>query len=51
MDTVYYLSKGSRVIAVEANPVLCEEARHRFALALRSGKRKSGVAMTLAPEF
>jgi FkbM family methyltransferase len=38
MDTAYYLSKGCRVIAVEANPVLCEEARHRFAHALRSGQ-------------
>src|ERR1051326_5291102 len=38
MDTAFYLSKGCRVIAVEANPVLCEQARHRFANALRSGQ-------------
>jgi FkbM family methyltransferase len=38
MDTAYYLSKGCRVVAVEANPVPCEEARQRFAEALRSGQ-------------
>lgn len=29
-DTDYYLAKGFHVVAIEANPVLCEEARNRF---------------------
>jgi hypothetical protein len=30
-DTAYYLYKGFRVVAVEADPVLVEAARERFA--------------------
>lgn len=30
-DSAYYLSKGFRVVAIEANPALVEKARERFA--------------------
>ena len=30
-DTEYYLKKGYRVVAVEANPELCDQTHHRFA--------------------
>jgi len=30
-DTSYYLARGYRVVAVDANPIMCEEARKRFA--------------------
>ena len=30
-DTAYYLMKGAKVIAVEADPALCSSARERFA--------------------
>jgi FkbM family methyltransferase len=33
-DTAFYLSRGFDVVAVEANPSLCESARRRFADAL-----------------
>lgn len=33
-DTAYYLARGFRVIAVEANPSLCEKATLRFARAI-----------------
>ena len=36
-DTAFYLSRGHRVIAFEANPRLVQECRARFAEALRSG--------------
>lgn len=36
-DTAFYLSKGFRVVAVEALPALCEEALARFADEVRSG--------------
>jgi FkbM family methyltransferase len=36
-DVAYYLKKASRVIAVEANPVLCAAASERFADAIKSG--------------
>ena len=41
-DTAYYLSRGYRVLAVEANPSLCASARERFAHArtLCSGNRR-----------
>src|ERR1700737_2218968 len=29
-DTAYYLSLGHQVVAVEANPALCDHARSRF---------------------
>lgn len=37
-DTEYYLKKGCRVVAVEANPMLCSRAEDRFQSALISGK-------------
>lgn len=30
-DTAYYLMKGAKVVAVEADPALCASARERFA--------------------
>ncbi|MCZ2153852.1 MAG: hypothetical protein LC114_08145 [Bryobacterales bacterium] len=30
-DTAYYLFKGFRVIAIDADPILCEKASRRFA--------------------
>ena len=37
-DSAYYLSKGYRVIAVEANPALVERARVRFQAEIASGQ-------------
>lgn len=37
-DTAHYLSKGFRVIAVEADPALVERARERFAEPIRRGQ-------------
>jgi FkbM family methyltransferase len=37
-DTAYYLRKGYRVTAFEANPALVQHARQRFAAELRSGR-------------
>jgi FkbM family methyltransferase len=37
-DTCYYLRKGFRVVAFEANPVLVSECRARFASELQSGR-------------
>lgn len=37
-DTAYYLARGLRVVAVEANPSLCLQARGRFAQALSQGQ-------------
>lgn len=37
-DTAYYLHKGRRVVAVEANPGLIPAARTRFAEAVRNGR-------------
>ncbi len=36
-DTEFYLKKGFRVVAIEANPRLVEEARARFADAIAAG--------------
>jgi FkbM family methyltransferase len=36
-DTAFYLAKGFRVIAVEAAPDLCEQARKRFAEQVKTG--------------
>ena len=47
-DTRYYLRKGFRVVAFEANPVLVSECRARFAAELQSG-RLSIVEGALAP--
>lgn len=37
-DTDFYLKKGFRVVAVEANSELCEQARARFADAVADGR-------------
>lgn len=37
-DTAFYLAKGFRVVAVEANPVLIEAGRERFSDAIASGR-------------
>jgi FkbM family methyltransferase len=37
-DTDYYLKKGFRVVAVEANPVLAEQAAERFADEIAQGR-------------
>jgi len=36
-DTAYYLSRGHRVVAIEANPVLAEEGRRKFHAEIESG--------------
>jgi FkbM family methyltransferase len=48
-DTAFYLKKGFRVVAVEANPVLCEKAATRFADAIRD-KRLTIVNKAIARE-
>lgn len=37
-DTAYYVSKGYRVLAIEANPLLAEQARQRFSDDIRAGR-------------
>lgn len=37
-DSAHYLSKGYRVIAVEANPILVQRARERFQTEINSGQ-------------
>ena len=37
-DAFHYLSRGYRVVAIEADPTLVEQARERFAPAIRSGQ-------------
>ncbi|HVT51332.1 MAG TPA: FkbM family methyltransferase [Dongiaceae bacterium] len=37
-DTAYYLSLGHRVVAIEANPVLAEQLRRRFADEIAAGR-------------
>ncbi len=37
-DTVFYLKKGYRVLAVEANPVLVEKAKKKFKLYIATGQ-------------
>ena len=37
-DSDYYLSKGCKVIAVEANPLLVQRARERFSAEIASGQ-------------
>src|SRR5258708_32877179 len=48
-DTAFYLKKGFRVVAVEANPVLCEKAATRFADAIRD-RRLTIVNKAIARE-
>jgi FkbM family methyltransferase len=37
-DTAFYLDRGFKVVAIEANEVLCEKARERFKTALDEGR-------------
>src|ERR1035437_3085937 len=37
-DTAYYLSKGFRVVAIEANPVLADAGSSRFRGEIREGR-------------
>jgi FkbM family methyltransferase len=37
-DTAYYLHRGFRVIAIEANPELCRDASARFAREIQEGR-------------
>jgi FkbM family methyltransferase len=48
-DTAFYLKKGFRVVAVEANPALCEKAAARFADAVRD-RRLTIVNKAIARE-
>jgi FkbM family methyltransferase len=48
-DTAYYLARGYRVVAVEANPIMCTTARERFAREINAGQlsvRNIGIAET-----
>lgn len=48
-DTAYYLYRGFRVIAIEADPKLCEQAASRFRQELENGQLKIlnlGIAAT-----
>lgn len=37
-DAAFYMHKGFRVVAIEANPTLCQIARDRFAEQIKSGQ-------------
>jgi FkbM family methyltransferase len=37
-DTAYYLSRGSRVVAIDANPVMVDNAKARFAGQISTGQ-------------
>ena len=37
-DTIYYLEKGARVVAIEANPEVCEVSRQKFGAAIETGQ-------------
>jgi FkbM family methyltransferase len=37
-DTEFYLAKGFRVVAIEANPVFCEQAQARFRREIAQGR-------------
>lgn len=39
-DTEFYLKKGFKVIAIEANPLLCEEAAEKFKFDIETGMLK-----------
>ena len=39
-DSLYYLRRGFKVVAVEANPVLCDRARDRLRTAVDDGRLK-----------
>lgn len=49
LDTEWYLAKGFRVVAVEANPMLAAQARERFASEIAAGRlivEQVGIAET-----
>lgn len=48
-DTAYYLSKGYRVVAIEANAILAAEAQKRFAAEIAAG-RLTILAVGIGPE-
>jgi FkbM family methyltransferase len=37
-DTAYYLAKGAKVVAIEANAALCDAAAQRFAVEIADGR-------------
>src|SRR5687768_16102344 len=37
-DTAFYLAKGFRVLAIEANPLLVEQSKQKFANYLAAGR-------------
>lgn len=37
-DSAYYLTQAERAIGIEADPVLCEKLRHRFAAEIADGR-------------
>jgi FkbM family methyltransferase len=39
-DSLYYLRRGFKVVAIEANPALCDRARDRFHTAIDDGRLK-----------
>lgn len=48
-DTCYYLAQGYRVVAVDANPIMCQAARERFTRQISTGQlsiRNLGIAET-----
>lgn len=49
-DTDYYLRKGYKVVAIEANPALCEQARRRFADRLGDDLEILNVGITQVPD-
>jgi FkbM family methyltransferase len=48
-DTAYYLSKGYRVVAIEADPTLAEKARVRFAKEVEEGRLRV-LNIAIGPE-
>lgn len=48
-DTAYYLHKGYRVVAIEAHPKWAQDARERFADAIRDG-RLTILNVAIGPE-
>jgi FkbM family methyltransferase len=50
-DTRYYLDKGFRVVAIEANPVLADKAEKRFATEIKAGKLTiENIGIHIKPE-
>lgn len=37
-DAAFYMHKGFRVVSIEANPTLCQQARERFSDRIKSGR-------------